>query len=187
MSRQKPKAVIENLDDANDALYDIALCQLELQKIDTKASERVAAAQKEAELEGRVYRADIDKNEALILAFAEKKKGELFAESGKANKDKKRAQKLTFGKFGYQKSTSIEIKDEKEVIKLIEIKKKKLAVTLGLNAAIKREPKIQKKELQKFNDETLKQFGITRKSDDTFFYETDIDAVNLDLQKSKTA
>ncbi|MEJ5361130.1 MAG: host-nuclease inhibitor Gam family protein [Spirochaetota bacterium] len=172
---------IETLDDANNILYQIALAQIELDKIDIEAEEKIKLIQKQSEQAGKHYRDEIQKLEELLLQYAENHK-EILEET-----NKRRSQKLTFGIFGFRKSSRIEIENEAKTIELIEITKHKLAHQLGLDSAIVREPKIKKTVLQKFDDETLKRFGILRIYEDTFFYETDRDAVNLQLQKSRVS
>jgi len=172
---------IENLDEANNVLFQIALAQIELDKIDTEAEEKIKLIQKNAEQAGKPYRDEIAKLESLLLDFAQINK-EIFNET-----NKRRSQKLTFGIFGFHKSSRIDIENEAKTIELIEITKRKLAHQLGIDQAIVREPKIKKTVLQKFDDETLRRFGIQRIYEDTFFYETDRDAVNLQLQKSKVS
>ncbi|GAB4221135.1 MAG: hypothetical protein Kow00102_14140 [Spirochaetota bacterium] len=172
---------IETLEEANNVLYQIALAQIELDKIDTEAEEKIKLVQKQAEQAGKPYRDEIQKLEEILLKYAEQNK-EIFEETSK-----RRSQKLTFGIFGFRKSSRIEIENEAKTIELIEITKRKLAHQLGLDNAIVREPKIKKAALQKYDDETLQRFGIQRIYEDTFFYETDRDAVNLQLQRSKVS
>ncbi|TAL31555.1 MAG: hypothetical protein EPN93_17320 [Spirochaetes bacterium] len=182
--RQKPEvAKVASIEDANEVLRDIALCQLELAKIDTPAAEDIKLIQARAEQDGRPYRERIEKLEALLVPYAEANKDDLFPEE----KNARRSLAVTFGSFGYRRSTSINIEDEAKTIEAIEISKKNLARKLGIDDAIVREPKIQKTKLRKFSDDILAKFGITRIAEDTFFYETDIDAVNIDLQKAKSA
>lgn len=178
MKNYKP---IETLDDANNVLYQIAIAQIELDKVDTEAEEQIKIAQKKAELAGKPYREEIQKLESLLTEYADHNK-QIFEDS-----TKQRSTKLTFGKFGFRKSQRIDIENEAKTIELIEITKRKLAHQLGIDHAIVREPKIRKQALQKFDDDTLHRFGILRIFEDTFFYETDRDAVNLQLQKSKVS
>ncbi len=184
MSRTKPEvSKVNSVEDANEVLRDIALCQIELAKIDTPAAEDIKRVQTAAEKEGRQYRERIEKLEALLVPYAETHKGDLFPDK----KNSRRSLKVTFGMFGYRQSTSIVIDDEAKTIEAIEISKKNLAKKLGLDDAVERQPKIVKTKLRKFSDDILAKFGITRSVEDTFFYETDIDAVNQDLQKAKSA
>lgn len=172
---------VASIEDANAVLRDIALCQIELQKIDAPAAEDIKRIQAGAEHAGRQYRERIETLEALLVPYAEANKDQLFPD------DKKRSVSVTFGMFGYRKSTSIVIDDEAKTIEAIEISKKNLAKKLGLTDAVVRDPKIHKTKLRKFSDDILAKFGIRRETADTFFYEVDIEAVNQDLQKAKTA
>ncbi len=180
--RQKPDvAPVQSVEDANAVLRDIALAQIELSKIDTASAEEIKLIQSRAEQDGRAYRERIEKLEALLVPYAEANKDELFPD------EKKRSLKVTFGIFGYRRSTSIVIDDDAKAIEAIEITKKNLAKKLGLDDAVVREPKILKTKLKKFSNDILEKFGIRREETDTFFYETDLDAVNLDIQKAKSA
>jgi phage host-nuclease inhibitor protein Gam len=92
-------------------------------------------------------------------AFAEYNKAELF-------KDKKSVQ-LTFGIFGYRKSTSISVK----ITTLELLKKLKLAKYI----LVREDP--SKEAMADLDDDTLHQVDAVRKVKDDFFCEADKEAI----------
>lgn len=102
-TRYKPDTgKLNSLDEVDLALKEIGLAEKELEAIDAKAAKEIAAIKERAAKEGEDLRRKIQDTAAKIAAYAEYNKGELF-------KDKKSVE-LTFGMFGYRKSTSIHVK-----------------------------------------------------------------------------
>ena len=103
MARLKPQVgKIDTLDQANLVLKEIGLLEKELEAIDAEAHKQIAEIKADAAKKGEGIRKRIADDSALLSAYAGYNKAELF-------KDKKSVQ-LSFGVFGYRKSTSISVK-----------------------------------------------------------------------------
>ncbi|MDR0512070.1 MAG: host-nuclease inhibitor Gam family protein, partial [Treponema sp.] len=141
----------------------------ELEGIDADAHRQIAEIKEEAVKKGKNIRKRITDNSALLGAYAEYNRAELF-------KDKKSVQ-LSFGVFGYRKSTSISVK--KTTLELL----KKLNLTKYI--MVKEEP--SKEAMSDLDDETLAQVDAVRKIKDDFFCEADKEEVNKELLKEQVA
>ena len=102
-NRYKPSmAKLESLEDVNLALRDIGLAEKELEAIDNEANKQIAEIKTETAKKGEKLRSRIQDLSSKIAAFAEYNKAELF-------KDNKSVE-LSFGKFGWRKTTKISVK-----------------------------------------------------------------------------
>jgi phage host-nuclease inhibitor protein Gam len=168
MARLKPSVKkIESLEDANLTLKEIGLLERELETIDGEAHKQIAEIKTTAVKAGEPVRKRIADLSALLGAFAEYNRAELF-------KDKKTVQ-VSFGVFGYRKSTSISIK--KTTLGLLE--------KLGLEKYIRIKKEADKEAMAALDDETLAQADAGRKVKDDFFCEADKEEINKDLLKKQ--
>ena len=166
-TRYKPNmAKLESLDDVNMALRDIGLAEKELESIDSDANKRIAEIKTDTATKGEALRSRIQDLSAKIAAFAEYNKADLF-------KDNKSVE-LSFGKFGWRKTTKISVK--KNTLELL--RKMKLIKCIR----VKEEP--DKIAMAELDDETLMQVDAVRKVCDDFFCEADTEEVNRDLLKN---
>ncbi len=165
--RYKPKVdKLETVKDVNTALREIGLLERELEQIDAGAQKEIAEIKGRAAKKGEPIRAKIIEVTAKIGAYAEYNKDELF-------KDRKSLD-LTFGAFGYRKSTSIGIKKT-----TIELLKK-----LNLARYIRLKEEADKEAMVELDDETLAQVDAVRKVKDEFFVQANREEVNKDLLKA---
>ena len=170
MARLKPQVgKIENLDQANLVLKEIGLLEKELESIDGDAHKQIAEIKETAAKAGQTIRKRIADDSALLGAYAEYNRADLF-------KDKKSVQ-LSFGTFGYRKSTSISVK--KTTLELL----KKLNLTKYI--LVKEEP--SKEAMADLDDDTLAQVDAVRKVKDDFFCEADKEEINKELLKEQVA
>ena len=170
MARLKPQVgKIETLEQANMVLKEIGLLGRELEGIDSEAHKRIAEIKTEAAKQGEVIRKRIVDASARLGAYASYNKEELF-------KDRKSVQ-LSFGSFGYRKSTSISIKKS-----TIELLKK-----LKLDKYIRVKEEADKDAMSDLDDETLAQVDAVRKVKDDFFCEADKEEINKELLKEQVA
>jgi phage host-nuclease inhibitor protein Gam len=170
MARLKPQVgKIKTLDEANMVLKEIGILEKELDGIDADAHKQIAEIKSDAAKQGEGIRKRIADNSALLGAYAEYNKADLF-------KDRKSVQ-LSFGSFGYRKSTSISIK--KTTLELL----KKLK--LDRYIMVKEEP--SKEAMADLDDETLHQVDAVRKVKDDFFCEADKEEINKELLKEQVA
>ncbi len=170
MARLKPKvAKINNLEDANLVLKEIGLLEREIEAIDSEAHKLISEIKGDAAKKGEPIRKRITDLSALLGAYAEYNREDLF-------KDKKTVE-LTFGIFGYRKSTSISVR--KTTLELL----KKLNMVQFIR--IKEEP--DKEAMATLDDEQLAQVDAVRKVKDGFFCEANREEVNKELLKEQIA
>jgi phage host-nuclease inhibitor protein Gam len=168
MARLKPNVKkIESLEDANLTLKEIGLLERELESIDGDAHKQIAEIKTAAVKAGEPIRKRIADLSALLGAFAEYNRAELF-------KDKKTVQ-VSFGIFGYRKSTSISVK--KTTLELLE--------KLGMDKYIRVKKEPDKEAMADLEDEALAQVDAVRKVKDDFYCEADKEEINKDLLKEQ--
>jgi len=170
MARLKPQVgKIETLDEANMVLKEIGLLERELEAIDSDAHRQIADIKTKAAKSGEALRKRIADDSALLGAYAEYNRGDLF-------KDRKSVQ-LSFGSFGYRKSTSISTKKT-----TLELLKK-----LKLDKYVRVKEEADKEAMAELSDETLAQVDSVRKVKDDFFCEADKEEINKELLKEQVA
>jgi phage host-nuclease inhibitor protein Gam len=170
MARLKPQVgKIETLDQANMVLKEIGFLERELEGIDGEAHKLIADIKEDAAMKGQGIRKRIADDSALLGAYAEYNRAELF-------KDRKSVM-LSFGSFGYRKSTSISVK--KTTLELL--KKLKLAKYIRIKE------EVDKEAMANLSDETLAQVDSVRKIKDDFFCEADKEEINKELLKEQVA
>jgi phage host-nuclease inhibitor protein Gam len=168
MARLKPGVKkIESLEDANLTLKEIGLLERELETIDGEAHKLIAETKTIAVKAGEPVRKRIADLSALLGAYAEYNRADLF-------RDRKTVQ-VSFGIFGYRKSTSISVK--KSTIGLLE--------KLGLDKYIRVKKEADKEAMAALDDEALAQVDAVRKVKDDFFCEADKEEINKDLLKER--
>jgi phage host-nuclease inhibitor protein Gam len=170
MARFKPETgKIESLDEANLVLKEIGLLERELDSIDTASHKQIAEIKAKSAKKGLPIRNRILDLSSMLGAYAEYNRAELFKDS--------KSIKLSFGAFGYRKSTSISIKST-----TLELLKK-----LGLMKYIRIKEEPDKEKMADMDDEALLQVDAVRKVKDGFFCEADKEEVNKDLLKEQIA
>jgi phage host-nuclease inhibitor protein Gam len=168
MARLKPSVKkIDSLEDANLALKEIGLLEHELGAIDADAHKRIAEVKTTAVKTGEPIRRRLADLSELLGAFAEYNRADLF-------KDKKTVQ-LSFGNFGYRKSTGISVKKT-----TLELLKK-----LGLEKYIRIKEEPDKEAMAEMDDEALAQVDAVRKVKDDFFCEADKTEINKVLLREQ--
>lgn len=164
MARIKPMTgKLESLEDVNLALRDIGLAERELTQIDTEAHKKIAEIKTAAAEKGEALRKRISELSSKIQAYSDYNRDELF-------KDRKTVE-LSFGIFGYRKSTKISVK--KTTVDLL----RKLNLLNCIR--VKEEP--DKDAMAALDDETLGQLDAVRKVTDDFFCEANTEEVNREL------
>jgi phage host-nuclease inhibitor protein Gam len=170
MARLKPQAgKIKSLEEANLTLKEIGLLEHELEHIDAEAHKKIAEIKTESAKQGEGIRKRIVDLSALLGAYAGYNRDELF-------KDRKSVS-LSFGSFGYRKSTSISVK--KTTLELL----KKLKLDRYIR--VKEEP--DKEAMAELDDDALARVDAVRKVKDDFFCEANREEVNRELLKEQTA
>jgi len=166
MGRYKPTPDrLENLEDADVALRNLGLLEREIEQIDAEAQRQIGEIKALAAKQGEPLRKRITELATKIQAYADYNKEDLF-------KDRKSID-LTFGKFGYRKTTSISVK--KSTVELLD--------KMNLNKFIRIEKQPDKEAMKEMDDEALAQVDAVRKTKDDFFCESNREEVNKDLLK----
>ena len=166
MARYKPaQSKLGTIEDVDIALKEIGLLERELEVIDAEAHKQISEAKEKAAGKGEPLRKRIAEVSAKIGAFAEYNKDELF-------KDKKSIE-LTFGVFGFRKSTCVSVK--KTTVELMQ--------KLGLDSFLRIKTEPDKDKMAELDDETLSQVDAVRKIKDDFFCQPNKEEVNKDLLK----
>lgn len=158
MPRKKPKVnarLVTNIDEANDALKEIALRNIELSRIDADVEEAIAKIKEEAEKKAAPLKHEIAEFGNGLANYAEANREELF--------QKKKSVQLVFGEFGYRQSTSIRVKSTVQAVKALK--------GLGRHEAIQIKETVNKEALRTFSDEELAKVHCSRNVKDTFWYE----------------
>jgi phage host-nuclease inhibitor protein Gam len=167
MARYKPTPEkLETMEDVNSVLREIGLLEREIESIDAAAQKEIGDIKAAAAKQGETPRKRIIEMSTRINAYAEYNKGDLFKE--------RKSIELTFGVFGYRKSTSISIK--KTTTALLE--------KLHLDKYIRVEKTPDKDAMKEMNDDSLAQVDAVRKVKDDFFCESNREEVNKDLLKN---
>ncbi|MBN2547490.1 MAG: host-nuclease inhibitor Gam family protein [Spirochaetes bacterium] len=167
MARLKPQLTkISNLEEADLVLKEIGIAERELEAIDASAHKKIADIKESAAKKGESLRNKITELASILGSYAEYNKHEFF-------KDKKSIE-LTFGVFGYRKSTSIRVK--KATIDLLK--------KLNMFQFIRIEETPDKEKMKELTDETLATIEATRIVKDDFFCEANKEEINKELLKS---
>jgi phage host-nuclease inhibitor protein Gam len=164
-----PHLPIKSLEDANLTPREIGLLEHELEHIDAETHKKIGEIKSESVKQGEGIRKRIVDLSALLGTYADYNREELF-------KDRKSVT-LSFGSFGFRKSTVISVK--KTTLELL----KKLGHIKCIR--IKEEP--DKEATAKLDDDTLVQVDAARKIKNDFFCEADKEEVNKELLKEQTA
>jgi phage host-nuclease inhibitor protein Gam len=168
MARLKPNTKkIESIEDANLVLKEIGLLERELEAIDGEAHKQIAEIKSGAAKEGGQKRKRILELSALLGAYAEYNRGDLFRD--------RKSVAVSFGVFGYRKSTSISVKKT-----TLELLKK-----LGMDKYVRVKEEADKEAMAELDDEALTQVDAVRKVKDDFFCEADREEINKDLLKEQ--
>lgn len=166
--RTKPEQIfrlIETLDDADQALKEIAESKREIDLINLALSEEIALRKEAAKSEITIHQANIDFLGTSLVIFGDSKKNELFI--------KPKSKNLTFGKIGYQESTSLKNKPKNTWKKILD-----WLIKNEHEDCITSTPAINKEAMKKKNTDFLEKAGVELVTKDEFFYETNhIDAV----------
>lgn len=165
-TRYKPQVgKLNSLEDVNLALKEIGLAEKELSAIDAKAAKEIAEIKTKAAKDGEKFRKEIAETSAKISAYAEYNKDDLF-------KDKKSVE-LSFGIFGYRKSTKVSVKKS-----TLELLKK-----LGFTGCVRLKEEPDKEAMANLTDEQLTSVDACRKVTNDFFCEANLEEVNKELLK----
>ncbi len=169
MARIKPVSPekINNIDDAREALKEIAILQNKLDQLDAEATKKISEIKEKIAKQGEVSRDRIKVLGSSLALYADYNKPDLFTD--------KKSLDLNWGIIGFRLSTKVSIKKT-----TLELLKK-----LFPGKAVKVEEKVSKDELSDWKDEDLAQVDAAKIAEDTFFYELNKEAINKELLGNK--
>jgi len=157
-TRIKPKTIptvlLGDLDQVDQALYEVAQLKARIKAAEAAAEERINAVKAAAAETAAPHLARIGELERAILTFAESHRDTVFAKGRKSVE-------LQFGSLGYRKSTKISVR-KSTLDKLKE---------LGFEDGIRRTEAVNKEALQDWPDDRLTLVDARRQVDDLFWYE----------------
>ncbi len=155
---------IENWQDVDEALRELASLQIKRSEIEGRLNESINALKEQAKREAAPIVESMKRLTKEIEAFAMSKKSE-FA--------KKRTKELTFGKIGFRLVTSVPIpRDKAKVEALLQSLK-----AYGLSECIIYEEKPNREKLKELDDATLVKLGLEKRVKDSFRVEPFIEKV----------
>jgi len=163
MARRKPNppaVVINNLEQADDLLREMAECSRRIDAIRSTMNEAIDAAKAEGKEQAAGHAARLKELEESLAAYATYQKPELF-------KSRKSVTRV-FGTFGFRKSTEIKPQTKHTWGSILEQLK-----SLGMNHAVRTKEEVNKETLQEWPDERLEKVGARRVSEDKFWVEVD--------------
>ena len=170
MSRIKPNIqAIESVEEADQALKEAALLEIELEKIDARYSKKIGQIKEDAAKAGEAIRDELKKIGDALSIFAQYNKVKMF--------DKKKSLGLNWGEIGFRKSTKI--KTKRTTLELL----KKLMGGKGIRI----QEQIDKEALKEWQDERLAQVDAAKITEDNFFYEINKEQVNRELLEAAKA
>jgi phage host-nuclease inhibitor protein Gam len=158
--RKKPLNVfpIKSMNDANDALGEIAKQQRILADIETKMNDDIDAIKATATAKATVHEKKLQGFENGLQAFSEYSKDDLF--------QNKKSIELSFGTIGFRKASKLKPMTKNTWARVLEILKEK-----GLKSAIRVKESPNKEILGEWSEEKLSTVNVQRKTVDQFWYE----------------
>lgn len=163
MARRKPKppaVVINNLEQADEVLREMCQWSRAIEVIQQQMNTSIDEAKTEAKALAAVPLARLAELEESLAAYASYQSGELFKS--------KKTVTVTFGSFGFRKSTALKPEKKGSWEKVLEMLK-----SLKMPEAIRTTEEVDKEVLQGWTDERLATVGARRVPTDKFWCEVD--------------
>jgi len=159
MAKKEATPALQSWDEVDRALQEIGECQISISSIEAEMNISINdAKEKAAELAK-----PMSKRVAVLKAMVQE-----FAEGAKADIDGK-TKVLNFGKVGFRKSSSVTVSTKKLDAILKNLKK------FSMEDCISVKETVNKEVLEKYPDKDIAKIGATRKVEDKFFLETDLE------------
>ncbi len=170
MAREKIKRElipVQNLEDVDGLLLEIAKKQIEIDKINAETEEKILKLKEEAKERSEKILEEVTQMAESIFAYTELNKAKIF-------QDDKKTIELQWGMFGYRKSTKISI--SKATLQLLK--------ELGFTEAIRIKEEVNKEEMKEWDEAKLAAVKAKRIVEDNFWYEVKKEKV-LEVEKQK--
>ncbi len=164
MARRKPNTKnlypVKNLEEANNALADIAALKRQVEGVNADMNAAIDRAKADAEVKAAPLQVQMNALENGLLAYAEINKDELF--------DKKRSVDLDFGSIGYRRSREVKPLPKHTLAMVLDKIK-----TLNMTEAIRTRESVDKDVLRNWPEERLATVSARIVEKDTFWLEPD--------------
>ncbi len=147
--------VLKSWEECNLHLKEIAENELAIELIENDLNKQITDLKLDAELQAEVHKKKIDKLAKELKQFVELNRSDI----------KGKTMDLTFGKTGFRLSTKIVYKNAKAVVAALRARK--------MTDCIKTTETIIKDKLKTYSDAIIAAVGAGKKTEDTFWYETD--------------
>ncbi|URA10526.1 host-nuclease inhibitor Gam family protein [Thermospira aquatica] len=170
MAREKIRREIiplQTIEDVDNLLLKIARRQIEIERINADAEEKILAIKEEAKARSEKILEEITQMADSIFAYSELNKIKIFT-------DDKKTIELQWGMFGYRKSTKIST--SKVTLQLLK--------ELGFTEAIRIKETVNKEEMRNWDDAKLAAVKAKKVIEDTFWYEVNKEKV-LEIEMKK--
>lgn len=154
MAKQKGLLVFRNWDEVNQALKEVADIDRKVTRIEADMNNKINDIKADAE---RAATSLLERKK--ILETNIKEYTESYADEFKVTKSKK----FMYGTVGFRKTSKITMKNIKAIIEALKQNKMLDCITVT--------EKINKEELEKYDDASLEKIGVKRNVKDRFFYE----------------
>lgn len=161
MAKDKGLLVFRNWDEVNQALKEIGEIDRKILTIEGDMNRRIDEVKAEAEKDAASLLDRKKRIETNVQEFTES-----YADEFKTSKSRK----FLYGTVGFRKSTSIITRNIKAIIEAL--KQNRMTDCIIVTE------KLNKEELEKYDDAALEKIGAKRKSEDRFFYELNVERVD---------
>lgn len=152
---------LQNWDDVDTCLAEIAKADRELNLIEGAANEQIETIRKAIKDASQPV---LDKKAGLELAIKE------YCEANRAEFAKVKTKALTFGEVGFRLSTKIMIKRIAETLQALK--------DLTLTTCIRTKEEPDKEAMKLLTDDLLAEVGASRKTENTFGYTLNLERIN---------
>lgn len=153
---------LQSWEDVDAALREVGEITRELQLKEAALNESVDKLKEEAKADSA---SQVARKKELELAMKE------FCEANRVEFTKVKTRKLTFGSVGFRLSTKIMIKRIAETLQALK--------DLKLVGCIRIKEEVDKEAMKNLTDETLAEVGASRKTENAFGYELDLERLNM--------
>lgn len=154
MAKKKGLLVFRNWDEINQALKELGDIDRDVTRIEADMNRKINDIKADAERDAAALLERRKRLETNVQEYTES-----YSDEFKVSKSKK----FMYGSVGFRKATSITTRNIKAIIEALKQNKMLDCITVS--------EKINKEELEKYDDVSLGKIGAKRKVEDKFFYE----------------
>jgi phage host-nuclease inhibitor protein Gam len=161
LAKDKNMLVFRNWDEVNQAIKEIGDIERRISTIENDMNERINSIKAESERDSASLLDRKTKLEKNVQEFTESYSNEFITAKSK---------KLLYGTVGFRKTATITIRNIKAIIEACKQNKMLDCITVT--------EKLNKEELEKYDDASLLKIGAKRKVGDKFYYEVNTERID---------